>query len=65
MLQENPEEFERHLKLEENGSAFPRVLLNGSYSLRSLKEKYINQSNLNTFDESAPTCNNINGGCFL
>lgn len=65
MLLEDPVEFERHLKLEENNSAFPRVLLNGSYPLRKLKEAYLNQKSLASFEETEATCKAINGGCFL
>jgi len=65
MLLEDPVEFERHLNLEENNSGFPRVLLNGSYPLRKLKDAYKNQSSPTDFEDTEATCKAINGGCFL
>jgi len=65
MLIEQPKEFDRHMKLEENNSAFPRVMLNGRYTLRSFKEKHLNQQSLNSFEDNESTCDVINGGCFL
>lgn len=65
MLLEDPVEFERHLQLEENNSGFPKVLLNGRYPLRKLKDAYMQQKSLASFEESEATCRAVNGGCFL
>lgn len=64
MLIENPKEFERHLKLEENNMRFPELTLNGSYSLRSLKDAYKNQNSLKKFVDLEPNCE-VTGSCFL
>jgi hypothetical protein len=65
MLKDNPAEFERHLLLEENNSAYPRILLNGKYSLRLLKENYEKQRTLLSYEDNEPNCYQVNGGCFL
>lgn len=65
MLLEDPDEFDRHMKLEENNSGFPKVLLNGRYPLRKLKETYKAQQSLSAFEDSEASCQAINGGCFL
>jgi len=65
MLRNDPKEFERHLRLEENNKNFPKVLINGSYSLRSLKDAFENQSSLESFGaDPEPSCQ-VYGGCFL
>jgi len=64
MIVENPKEFMRHLVLEENNSGYPRVLLNGTYSLRSLYDSYKNQRSLLDFDDVEATCD-VAGSCFL
>lgn len=62
MFKENRKEFNRWKLLEENNSAYPRVLLNGSYSLKLIEKNWKNQSVLNQFFDDEITCN---GGCFL
>lgn len=64
MLIHDPKEFERHLKLEEQNTGFPKVLLNGSYSLRSLKNSYKNQKSLHKYVDLEANCN-VHGSCFL
>ena len=56
-------EFERHLKLEEQNTGYPRLLLNGYYSLRSLIN-YKDQTKLEEYMDIEPTCD-ISGSCFL
>lgn len=65
MFQENPEEFKRHIILEINGSRYPDILLNGSYSLLDLEKAFKDQKSLKSFLDINSSCNNINGGCFL
>ena len=64
MIVESPEEFDRHLRLEEQNTGFPKVLLNGSYSLRSLRNAYIGQKSLTAFIENEANCD-VAGSCFL
>ena len=64
MIIENRDEFERHMKLEENNSGFPKILLNGQYSLRSLLNSFKNQKSLKDFDDIEPSCD-VSGSCFL
>lgn len=64
MIIENPAEFQRHLRLEENNTGYPRVLLNGKYSLRSLYVSFKNQKSLSSFEDVDASCD-VNGSCFL
>jgi len=64
MIIDNPKEFERHLKLDENNSGFPKVLLAGNYKLRDLYNSYKNQETLTKYEETEPSCD-VQGSCFL
>jgi len=62
MFKSNRKEFDRWLRLEQNNSAYPKVLLNGSYKLELIKTAWKNQSVLSQFEDNEIVCN---GGCFL
>jgi len=65
MFQQDKNEFNRWLKLEENNSGFPRVLLNGTFPLRLIQDNWKNQKTLGSFCDVKETCQNYQGGCFL
>jgi len=62
MFNNNPKEFDRWLKLEENNRRFPEITLNGNFALRVIKENWKNQTTLDKFSDNELSCN---GGCFL
>jgi hypothetical protein len=61
-------EFERWEKLELNNSAYPKILINGSWDLTTFKKNVLSQKSLKEFihiHEEDLNCPNIRGGCFL
>ena len=65
MFREDPKEFQKHKRLEENNRNYPKLLLNGTYSLAKIENAWKNQTSLKQFKDFEETCDNINGGCFL
>jgi len=63
MFINNRAEFDKWRKLEENNSAYPRVTLTGSYTLKSLADNWNNQTFLNNIKDKETTCES--GYCFL
>ena len=65
MFISNPLEFEKWLKLEQNGMRYPKILLNGTYSLQQIKDNWKDQTFLSSFEDDEINCSAVNGGCFL
>lgn len=64
MAIENPNEFERHLKLDMENKRYPQVTLNPNYKLEDVKKQAKGQLSLTSYDDIEPTCN-VSGSCFL
>jgi len=68
LVKNDIKEFEKWEKLELNCSAYPKVLLNGSWNMTSFKNNIVNQKSLSEFmhlHEDDLNCKNVAGGCFL
>lgn len=64
MCMNDPKEFERHLRLEQNCSAYPRVRINPYYTLEDVKKSAKGQLTLTGYEDPEPTCD-VSGSCFL
>jgi hypothetical protein len=64
MAVNNPKEFDRWLKLDENNTKFPKVTHSPSFPLRKIKEASKGQTTLPIIEDIDYSCD-VAGGCFL
>lgn len=65
MAMQQPDEFARWEALDKGNMRYPQVTLSPAFKLEDIRKQAKGQLQLTEYEEPEPTCNSINGGCFL